>query len=120
MTFAELTFEERAARVLLAHVRGEVDMSNADVLRASLERQVTNEAAGAIIDLTDVGYIDSAGIQLLYRFAERLRSRGQELRIVVAAGSPVEDTLHYAGALDAMGTTHSIADAERAVAGTRG
>lgn len=115
MTFADVTWEDRDSDVLLARVAGEIDMANADGIRASLERRVDNHAAAAVLDLSAVTYIDSTGIHLLFALAQRMAGRGQELRIVVAEDSAVEDTLRFAGALDFIRAARTVAEAEAAL-----
>ena len=80
-------------RVVVANLEGEIDMSNARRLGESIADQVANEAIGLAIDLTDVRYIDSAGIQVIYELNDRLQSRGQQLRLVVRPGSVIARTL---------------------------
>ena len=45
----------------------------------------------------DITYLDSAGVALLLRLAERLRSRRRQLHLVVPRGSPVRRVLHFTG-----------------------
>jgi anti-anti-sigma factor len=49
-----------------------------------------------ILDLTRATYLDSAGIRLVFGLAERLKRRGQGLRLVVPPGAPVERVLDLA------------------------
>jgi anti-sigma B factor antagonist len=88
------TFSER---VLLAHVSGEIDISNASELAAAINERTANDAVGVVLDLSDVDYMDSGGIHMLYRLRESLRARGQSLAIVVPTASPVIDALRLAG-----------------------
>ena len=46
-----------------------------------------NRTMGAVIDLTDVEYLDSAAIRLLFELASTTRTHGQALRIAVPADS---------------------------------
>jgi anti-sigma B factor antagonist len=46
-----------------------------------------------VVDLTETSYLDSAGIRLIFGLAERLSRRGQELRLVVPDGAPIERVL---------------------------
>jgi anti-anti-sigma factor len=69
-----------------------------------------------ILDLTDVVYIDSAGIQLLYRLGEGLRTRGQVLRIVIPGDSPVNDALRLAGIKHHADVVEAVDDGLRALA----
>jgi anti-anti-sigma regulatory factor len=47
---------------------------------------------------SEVAYLDSAGINLLYAVGSELRARQQELHLVVVPGSPIERTLAIVGA----------------------
>lgn len=117
MSAAEVTWEDEGP-VALARVRGEIDMSNADGVRLTLERRLGGQGAGAVLDLSEVRYLDSTGIHLLFQLADRMAGRGQRLRIVVTAGSVVEDTLRYAGVLAAIPTAGTVAEARAALTHT--
>jgi anti-anti-sigma factor len=110
MSLADVSYEVQDG-VQIAHVTGELDMSNGDDLRIALERAITHEAVGVVLDLAEVTYLDSTGIHLLFDLIERVRSRGQGVRLVVCEDSPVEDALRYAGVLELAGTTQSSAEA---------
>jgi anti-anti-sigma factor len=84
--------------VLVACLTGDIDMSNAEDLGAALLDATTNDLIGAVLDFSELDYLDSAGVQLIYRLRERLRARGQELRLALPADSPVGDALRLAGA----------------------
>ncbi|BAL89898.1 hypothetical protein AMIS_46780 [Actinoplanes missouriensis 431] len=52
---------------------GEIDMSNADAFASALEQGVAGADAGQLlVDLTAVQYLDSAGLAMLFRHAERI------------------------------------------------
>jgi anti-anti-sigma factor len=93
---ANLSIETRGP-VLVARLRGEIDMSNAGQLRDELYAATRNDALGLVLDLSAVDYLDSAGIHLVHRLREGLRTRGQELRLVIPPDSLVNDTLRLAG-----------------------
>lgn len=52
-------------------VEGEIDIANADVLREALDEHLTG-ADRVTVDLTGVGYLDSAGLAVLFPHARRL------------------------------------------------
>jgi anti-anti-sigma factor len=87
-----------APTALIAHVTGEVDMSNAEDVGATVIGATPNEAQGVILDLTGVDYLDSAGIYVIYGMRASLQARGQVLILVIPPTSPVEDSLRLAGA----------------------
>lgn len=96
MRAADLRIDRRDG-IVIAHVIGEIDLSNATELRVAVTDATPNDALGVVLDLSEVSYIDSAGIHLLFRLGENLRSRGQTLRIVIPPGSPPNDALRLAG-----------------------
>jgi anti-anti-sigma factor len=107
---ADLNFETRGG-VVVAHVAGEVDMSNVMEVGSALKKSVTNDALGLVVDLTELRYIDSAGIHLVYELRELLRNRGQEIRLVVPQGSTVADALDLANVRSAVGSAETTESA---------
>ncbi len=83
---------------LIAHVTGEVDMSNAEDVGATVIKATPNEAQGVVLDLSGVEYLDSAGIYVIYGMHASLQARGQVLILVIPPSSPVHDSLRLAGA----------------------
>ena len=79
--------------VVLAHVRGEVDLSNAPSVRERLLAAVPNTASALVLDLSATQYLDSSGIRLIFELVERLASRGQKLELVVPDDSLVKRVL---------------------------
>ena len=98
----------------VARVSGEIDASNAKWLEERLRAPLTNRADGLVVDLTATTYLDSAGIALLFGLASALRQHQQQLRLVVADGSPIARMVRLTG-LDRRG-----ADAPDAGGGARG
>jgi anti-anti-sigma factor len=96
MRLADLRHELRDS-ILYTALTGEVDMSNAEELREGLIAMIPNDALGVILDLSDVEYLDSAGIHLMFRLRDSLRTRGQRLALVIPPHSAVNDTLRLAG-----------------------
>jgi anti-anti-sigma factor len=89
---ADIQFEDLDG-VPVASVRGEVDMSNAHELGATLQNAVQHVSAGLVIDFSTTEYLDSAGLHFVFDLGKRLRDRGQRLHLVVPAGSPVARVL---------------------------
>ncbi len=105
--------------IVLARIRGEVDMSNAADLRDELIKLTTNQALALILDLTDVEYLDSAGIQLIYRLRENVAMRGQGFRLVIPDASPVLDALRLAGLAVGTDTVATSQEARQSFDATR-
>jgi anti-anti-sigma factor len=79
---AEVTLEPDGGTIV-AHVRGEIDLSNVDDIRTTLIEAVSHESECLVLDLSDTTYLDSTGVRLLFELVERLQGRRQELRLVV-------------------------------------
>ena len=90
MTSAEVAIERRGGTVV-AHLSGEVDMTNSARVRDELLVSVPNDALALVVDLDGCRYLDSAGIEVVFDMARRLRRRRQELRL--ARGEVAE--LHH-------------------------
>jgi len=104
--------------VVYARVRGDIDMGNAAELRAELGAMTPNDALGLILDLSDIEYLDSAGIHLIHYLRENLHASGQALQLVIPAGSVISATLRLAGLDWSDDTTESIDAARRALVGS--
>jgi anti-sigma B factor antagonist len=96
MTLADVHFSQRGS-ALIGTVRGELDMSNAAAVGAAVIDQMAVETTGVVLDLSEVEYLDSAGIYTLFGMRENLRARGHTLVLVVPDGSPVSEALRLAG-----------------------
>jgi anti-anti-sigma factor len=89
---AGFEFEQRDG-VLVAAVEGEIDSSNAAELRLALAERLPSASSALVLDLSDVTYLDSSGIQLLFELGRRLAARRQALRLVVPAAAPIRRVL---------------------------
>jgi anti-anti-sigma factor len=91
-TAAEIAIERRA-RTVVAHVSGEVDMTNAGYVREELLASVPNDALVLVIDLGGCRYLDSAAIEVVFDLSRRLGHRRQQLRLVLPSASPLRRVL---------------------------
>jgi len=82
----------------VARLSGQIDMSNAGSLTLAILGSVTNRSFGLVADLTEVSYMDSAGINMLADVAQRLRWHRQRLVVVAENGSRVRQVIALAGA----------------------
>ena len=76
----------------VVHVRGEIDLSNAAQVRDAVGDALGADAV-VVVDLSEVGYLDSAGIAMIFRLAERLTYNRQELRLVIPPDSPIRSAV---------------------------
>ena len=69
-------------------VTGEIDLSNAARVRDAIGAALP-DLPEVCVDLTGTEYLDSAGIAMLFRLAERLSYNRQELQLVVPPEGPI-------------------------------
>lgn len=79
---------------------GEVDIANADDVERQIYRAIGNEATKVVIDLTEVTFIDSAGIKVLALLAGRLEQVNTEMHLVVPSGSLARRVVELTGLMD--------------------
>jgi anti-anti-sigma factor len=96
MKLADVEFDMRDATAV-AKVTGEIDLSNVTTIRDALTQGVPNHALALVVDLSPITYLDSSGIQLIYRLREDLRVRGQDLVLVIPPVSAASAALRLAG-----------------------
>lgn len=87
-TLADIAIERHGGTVV-GRLRGEVDMTNAALVRDQLLDAVPNDVLVLVVDLEDCRYLDSAAIEVVFDLSRRLGRRRQELRLVVPESSPL-------------------------------
>jgi stage II sporulation protein AA (anti-sigma F factor antagonist) len=80
----------------VARVSGEIDLTNAPRLRDEL-LAMTADIEALIVDLTEVPYLDSAGVKALFQVARDLRRRDQAFLVTLPTGSPLRRVLKITG-----------------------
>ena len=113
---AEIRFE-RHGEVVLAALDGEVDSSNAGELLSALGAGVPADVRGLALDVAKLSYLDSAGIEMVFSLAGRLRTRRQRLAIAVPKGAPVGRVLDISGV---ESVADVVADVDSAIASLTG
>jgi anti-anti-sigma factor len=84
---------DQAETAVVARLAGEVDLSNAGSITDQLLDAMDNAATRLVLDLSGTDYLDSSGVRMIFELAHRLRTRRQELRIVVPDDSNVKRVL---------------------------
>jgi anti-anti-sigma factor len=104
-------FVWRDRRVVIAAITGEIDISNARQLESAIASELDGDAAGLVVDLGGLTFIDGAGVHLLYR----LCNRGLPFAVVVADDSPPRRVLDLSGERASTWMHATEDDAVRAV-----
>ena len=90
-------------------VDGEIDSSNAAEFRLALSERLPSASSALVLDLSQVTYLDSSGIHLLFELGRRLAARRQALRLVVPERSPMRRVLELC-AVESVAPMHSQVD----------
>ena len=86
----EAVTEHPAPGTLVAALRGEVDVTNAEELVGQVAAEATNEVERLVLDLSELSFLDSSGIRALIGLVRRVQARGALAVAVVPEGAPVE------------------------------
>ncbi len=76
-----LAVREEGGWTVLA-VSGEIDIATAPSLREKLHALLADDRRNLVVDLDDVGFLDSTALGVLVGVLKRARTEGGELRIV--------------------------------------
>ncbi len=93
----------------MASWRGEIDMTNARTLEHETLGALRNSDLGLTVDLSEVEYIDSAGIRSLLTMRRLLQERQQQLHLVIPEESLINKALEVGGVVSAIPVHRSIA-----------
>jgi anti-anti-sigma factor len=78
-------------------ISGEIDIDNAAIVEEQIVVAITNLTTQVLIDLTNVEYMDSSGLRILFTLATRLNVLQIGLDVVASVDSPTRRVLELAG-----------------------
>ncbi len=93
---ARLRMRERGT-IAIASIDGEIDVSNSARLLSRLTEAVGNAVTGVLLDLSDLDFLDSSGVHMLYELSDRLANRQQRFAVVIPAGGTPRRALELSG-----------------------
>ncbi|MGV0873172.1 STAS domain-containing protein [Mycolicibacterium sp. XJ879] len=82
----QLCTENWVGRVAVVAASGDLDMLTAPELKSAVEAALAKDPAGLIVDLTQVDFLGSAGMQVLMEAHNQVE--GTEIRFAVVAEGP--------------------------------
>jgi anti-anti-sigma factor len=88
--------------IAVGTLAGEMDISNARAAGDEIAAALGSHNLGAVIDLTGLTFVDSAGVRVLFELETRLLRARQRLVLVLTESSPVRRVLKIAGLLDVV------------------
>lgn len=96
MTDARVEAAAEDGRVRIV-VHGEVDLQNASDVEAQLTEAISNQATMVSIDLSNVAYLDSAGLRVLFHLVDRLATLQIGVELIAPLGSPSRRVIELSG-----------------------
>ena len=96
MNDVHVAVETEGDRVRLG-ISGDVDLSNAANVETQLTTAIPNWASAVELDLGEVTYLDSAGLQVVFALTVKLRRLQIDLRILAPEGTPARHAIDMAG-----------------------
>ncbi len=118
MPLGDLTVESIAG-LPVAHLSGEIDRSNAAELGDCVATAIGAQGDGLVVDLSELAFLDSTGVRMLFELAAELKRRHQALRVVVPDGSHLGELLDTVGLKQAAATDRTVGEAVAALSPTR-
>jgi anti-sigma B factor antagonist len=91
----QLTLSENDAGATVARIEGEIDMASAPAIGATVGTAI--DRGPTVLDMTDVEFIDSAGIRMLVELARRAGPEPSPLPLVAPPGSIVRRMVELTG-----------------------
>ena len=82
MTIAEVQAGRDGTAVVLV-VTGEIDLTNWQAVGERINAEITNQTTQVTVDLGGLTYLDSSGLRLLFKLADRLSFLQVGLTLVV-------------------------------------
>ena len=81
------------------HIRlsGEIDLANAAAVEDQIRAALPPQPSAVSVDLTDLTYLDSAGMRVLYGLASRLHALRIVLELIVPFDSPTRRLIELSG-----------------------
>jgi anti-anti-sigma factor len=90
----ESSADDGSMRIRLS---GEIDLANAAAVEDQIRAALNPQPSAVSVDLTDLTYLDSAGIRILYGLASRLQALRIALELIVPLSSPTRRLIELSG-----------------------
>ena len=108
------TLEVETGEITIAHISGELDVSNTIELGDRILEAVSSSATALLLDLRETSYLDSSAIKLIFDLSDQLSSRRQRLHLLIEENSFVGDVLQAVAVTKAAEVHTGMEDAMRA------
>jgi anti-anti-sigma factor len=101
--------------ILVGRLTGDLDLSNLHAVHTALLDATPNAALGLVVDLADVRFLDSSGVETLFRLQRSLAIRQQRFAVAIPPDAMIRRALEISGAQSEMTLCPSVEAALAAV-----
>lgn len=95
----------------VAHMQDDIDAANSNIVLEQLAELLGEDTSSLIVDLSDVRYIDSAGLDMLMRLGSRLEHRRAQLILVIPQESHLSRLARIVGLYEVIAIEPTVAAA---------
>jgi anti-sigma B factor antagonist len=103
--------EELQQGILLLRLEGNLDMLNAGILKERMMQAVNSDHSNIVLDLSNVGFVDSSGFGLLILINERLKSQGKNRLRIANVSRSIQQVFRISKISDVVDVFTSLDDA---------
>ena len=104
---ADVRFDDvEGARIV--RISGEIDLSNAWSVARVIRDAVSNVLPRVVVDLSELRYLDSAGIRVFFELARRQASQDQRLVIVLPPASAIRRSVEVSALPSEVTITETV------------
>jgi anti-sigma B factor antagonist len=97
--------------VAVLSVHGEIDLGTAHLLRKVLLPVLEHQSGPVVVDLSEVPFMDSTGVHVLFDALRRLGPQNRPLAVVCHEEGQVDRVLTWVGLIDALTVCRSCESA---------
>jgi anti-anti-sigma factor len=108
---ANVDIADRGDGIVVARIAGDLDLSNLHSVHSALLETLPNEAFGLVVDLAEVQFLDSSGVDTLFRLQNSLGVRQQRFAVAIPPGAPIRRALELSGAQGEIAICGSVDEA---------
>ena len=90
----ETRTEDESIHIALS---GEIDLANAATVEDELRAAISHQPSAVLVDLTNLTYMDSVGIRILFALVSRLKPLQIMPTLIVPLDAPIRRLIEIAG-----------------------
>jgi anti-anti-sigma factor len=101
--------------IVIARITGDLDLSNLHGVHGALVDAMPNDAHALVVDLTGVRFLDSSGVETMFRLHRSLATRQQRFAVVIPVDAPPRRAIELSGADEELALHGTVEEAVAAI-----